>query len=33
MRVGFALACALLLTCVSALAEPVLELRVLSEHP
>lgn len=33
MRVGFALACALLLTSVSALAEPVPELRVLSEHP
>lgn len=31
MRVGFALAC--LLTCVSAFAEPVPELRLLSEHP
>ncbi|MEX3775195.1 esterase-like activity of phytase family protein [Pseudomonas sp. MYb118] len=33
MRVGFALACALLLTTVSAFAEPVPELRLLSEHP
>ncbi|MHC8364914.1 esterase-like activity of phytase family protein [Pseudomonas sp. ZT5P21] len=33
MRVGFALACALLLTSVSALAEPAPELRLLSEHP
>jgi len=33
MRVGFALACALLLTSVSVFAEPVPELRLLSEHP
>lgn len=33
MRVGFALACALLLTSVTAFAEPVPELRLLSEHP
>ncbi|MHC8322675.1 esterase-like activity of phytase family protein [Pseudomonas sp. GB2N2] len=33
MRVGFALACALLLTSISALAEPAPELRLLSEHP
>lgn len=33
MRVGFALACALLLTTVSAFAEPVPQLRLLSEHP
>lgn len=33
MRVGFALACALLLTSVSALAEPAPELHLLSEHP
>ncbi|KAA0976960.1 esterase-like activity of phytase family protein [Pseudomonas sp. ANT_H12B] len=33
MRVGFALACALLLTSVSAFAESVPELRLLSEHP
>lgn len=33
MRVGFALACALLLTAVSAFAEPAQELRLLSEHP
>ena len=33
MRVGFALACALLLTSISAVAEPVPELRLLSEHP
>jgi hypothetical protein len=33
MRVGFALACALLLTSISAFAEPAPELRLLSEHP
>ncbi|SED36464.1 esterase-like activity of phytase family protein [Pseudomonas migulae] len=33
MRVGFALACALLLASVSAFAEPAPELRLLSEHP
>ena len=33
MRVGFALACALLLTPVAAFAEPAPELRLLSEHP
>ncbi|MHC8289298.1 esterase-like activity of phytase family protein [Pseudomonas sp. XS1P51] len=33
MRVGFALACALFLTSVTAFAEPVPELRLLSEHP
>lgn len=33
MRVGFALACALLLAPLSALAEPAPELRLLSEHP
>ncbi|MCP1516073.1 hypothetical protein J2Y74_000383 [Pseudomonas migulae] len=33
MRVGFALACALLLTSASAFAEPAPELRLLSEHP
>ncbi|MGF0242221.1 esterase-like activity of phytase family protein [Rhodococcus sp. IEGM1300] len=32
MRVGFALACALLLTSVSAFAEPAPQLRLLSEH-
>ena len=32
MRVGFALACALLLTSVAAFAEPAPELRLLSEH-
>ncbi|VVN11286.1 hypothetical protein PS662_03858 [Pseudomonas fluorescens] len=33
MRVGFTLACALLLASVSAFAEPAPELRLLSEHP
>lgn len=33
MRVGFTLACALLLTSVAAFAEPAPELRLLSEHP
>jgi len=33
MRLGFALACALLLTPVSAFADPAPELRMLSEHP
>ena len=33
MRVGFALACAFLLTSVVAFAEPAPELRLLSEHP
>ena len=33
MRVGFALACALLLTSITAFAEPAPELRLLSEHP
>ncbi|MDR6916805.1 hypothetical protein J2X66_003679 [Pseudomonas sp. 3296] len=33
MRLGFALACALLLTPVLAVAEPAPELRVVSEHP
>ena len=32
MRVGFALACALLLVSVTATAEPAPELRLLSEH-
>ena len=33
MRIGFALLCALLLTSMSALAEPAAPLRLLSEHP
>lgn len=33
MRVGCALACALLLTSLSALAEPATQLRLLAEHP